>query len=59
MMGLLSMFLMTIVHARYMPYADMRLNRFEFFSLLCTACMFFLGVFTMDAGSQGSVGVLA
>ena len=55
MMGLLAVFLMTVAQARYMPYADVRLNRFEFFSLFCNAMTFFLGVFTMEAAAGSQV----
>ena len=53
MMGLLIIFCATIAHVNQKPFIDPRLNLFEWASLGSAAATFFLGVFTIDAGSSG------
>ena len=55
MVGLLTIFLSTIAHARYMPFEDDSMNHFEFLSLCSSAMTFFFGVFTVDGGVNGAV----
>ena len=52
MVGLLVVFFSAIAHARYLPFNNSKLNLFEFLSLFTSSMTFFLGVFTVEAGSR-------
>ena len=53
MTGLLVLFVATILHARFLPFANMEMNKFEFVSLMVSSMTFYLGIFTIDAGDSG------
>ena len=54
LMGLLVIVVSVVLHTRYLPYCFQRMTFLEFASLTTTASLYFLGQFTMDAGTYGA-----
>ena len=55
MLGLLLIFVCTILHAKFQPFTSELMNVYEFISLTVSALTFFVGVFTMNDSSNTAV----
>ena len=55
MLGMMVIFVSTVLHANYKPFCEDWLNHFEFLSLTASALTFFFGMFTLESGSTGQV----
>ena len=51
---MMVIFIATIMQAKHEPFMDERFNHFEFISLCSSSATFFFGIFTLDAGDNGS-----
>ncbi len=55
MLGMVIIFLVSVLHASIKPFIDSRFNNFELLSLMTSASTFFFGIFTLDGGDNGQV----